>query len=149
VVPAVALTCVVIVVAGVLNIMDNQRTRREIEGLRRGIYTARLAADSCRGSLLLEESAFRDFGSALDSLRGAVRDFESMDPRGVPEAQYRDYMERFNAYNDSVAGWEVRAQTLRDNETACRALVEEHNALSDSLRRRLVDEGTEVPPPQP
>lgn len=145
----VGLACVVVVVAGVLNIMDNQRTRREIEGLRRGIYTARLAADSCRGTLRLEESRFRDFGDAVDSLRSEVRDFEQVDPRGVPEAQYAEYLERFNAYNDSVAAWDARTAELRENEAACRTLVEDHNALSDSLRRRLIAEGTEVPPGSP
>ena len=145
----VGLACVVVVVAGVLNIMDNQRTRQEIESLRRGIYTARLAADSCRGTLMVEESRFRDFGDAVDSLRSEVRGFEEIDPRGVPEEQYAQYMERFNAYNDSVAAWDARAADLRSNEAACRGLVQDHNALSDSLRRRLIAEGTEVPPGAP
>ena len=137
----------VVVVTGMLNIMDNMRTRREIEGLRGTIFTARLAADSCRGSLDLQEERFRSFGVRVDSLRAESRDFESLDPRGVPEERYAEYMERFNAYNDSVAAWDARVETLRANEEACRALVEEHNALSDSLRRRLVEEGTQVPPP--
>lgn len=138
---------VTIVVAGMLNIVDNTRTRREIEGLRGRIYQARLAADSCRGSLMLQESRFRDFDASVDSLRAEVRDFESMDPRGVPEDRYREYMDHFTAYNDSVAAWRARAARLRADEEACRGLVEGHNALSDSLRRRLVAEGTEVPTP--
>jgi len=137
---------VAIVVAGMINIVDNTRTRREIEGLRGSIYRARLAADSCRGSLMIQETRLRDFGVSVDSLRGEVRDFEALDPRGVPEARYDEYMEHFNAYNDSVAAWEGKAARLQADEAACRALVEEHNALSDSLRRRLVAEGTEVPP---
>lgn len=135
-----------VVAAGMLNIVDNQRTRREIESLRRDIYIARLAADSCRGSLMIQESRFRDFGNTVDSLRTEVRDFEAMDPRGVPEEQYGEYMEHFNAYNDSVTAWSTRADRLRTDQEACRLLVEGHNSLSDSLRRRLVEEGTEVPP---
>lgn len=136
----------IIVVAGMINIADNLRTRREIEGLRGEIFQSRLAADSCSGSLMLQESRFRDFGAHVDSLREDVRDFEALDPRGVPEEQYEAYLERFNAYNDSVQAWDARVEVLRENEMACRALVERHNQLTDSLRRRLVEEGTEVPP---
>jgi len=138
---------VVVVVAGMMNIVDNTRTRREIAGLRGRIYQARAAADSCRGSLMLQESGFRDFDARVDSLRAEVRAFEALDPRGVPEARYEEYMRRFEAYNDSVEAWRARAARLRADEEACRALVEEHNALGDSLRLRLVEEGTEVPPP--
>lgn len=136
-----------IVVAGMLNISDNLSTRREIESLRGRIFLSRLAADSCRGSLTLQESRFRDFGTTVDSLRDQVRDFEQLDPRGVPEEQYEAYLDRFNAYNDSVAAWDARVETLRSNEEACRVLVEAHNQLADSLRARLLEEGTAVPPP--
>ena len=134
----------IVMVAGVLNIRDNQRTNREFEALRREIALARMAADSCRGSLMLQEADFQAFGEAVDSLRGVVRDFEALDPRGVPEARYEEYMARFNAYNDSVSAWDARVDTLRATEAACRILVERHNLLSDSLRRRLVAEGMEV-----
>lgn len=134
----------VVVMAGVLNIRENQRTSREFEALRRDIAMARMAADSCRGSLLLQEADFQDFGEAVDSLRGVVHDFEAMDPRGVPEARYEEYVARFNAYNDSVSAWDTWVDSLRATEAACRVLVERHNLLSDSLRRRLVAEGVEV-----
>ena len=49
-------------------------------------------------------------------------------------------MERFQAYNDSVAEWETRAERLRTHESECRAIIEGHNALSDSLRRRVAEE---------
>lgn len=135
-----------IVVAGMLNIQDNMRTRREIEDLRSRIFLARLAADSCRGSLELAESRFRDFDSAVDTLRSQVRDMEALDPRGVPEERYDEYLQRFQAYNDSVGAWQARVEALQASEEACRTLVVRHNELSDSLRRRLVEEGTEIPP---
>jgi hypothetical protein len=78
----------------------------------------------------------------IDSLRDEVRDFEALDERGVPEERYDEYLERFEAYNDSVISWEARAETLRANEAACRELVEAHNALSDSLRRRMEARGS-------
>lgn len=134
----------VAMVAGVLNIRDNQRTNREFEALRREIALARMAADSCRGSLMLLEADFQSFGESVDSLRTEVRGLEALDPRGVPEARYDEYMERFHAYNDSVSAWDARVDSLRAAEAACRVLVERHNLLSDSLRRRLVAEGVEV-----
>lgn len=144
--PLLSVLGLAVVVAGVLNILDNQRTHREIEGLRRGIAMARAAADSCAGSLDYQEERFRAFGAHVDSLRAEVRDFEALDPRGVPEARYEEYMARFRAYNDSVAAWDARAEGLRRAQASCRALVERHNALSDSLRTRLLEEGADLPP---
>jgi hypothetical protein len=40
-----------------------------------------------------------------------------------------------------VAVWEARERRLRSAETACRATIEGHNALSDSLQRLLTNAG--------
>lgn len=125
-----------VVVAGAWNLVERRRVVREIRSLRDTLYAARLAADSCRWSLATQERRFRRFDAMVDSLREEVRDFEALDERGVPEERYEEYLGRFEAYNDSVLAWEARAETLRANEAACRELVEAHNTLSDSLRRR-------------
>jgi hypothetical protein len=69
----------------------------------------------------------------VDSLRTAVRGFEDPARGGVPQSQYEEYMESFRAYNESVEIWGARADTLRAHDAACRALVDGHNLLTDSL----------------
>jgi hypothetical protein len=138
------LLLVAMVVVGMLNIVDHQRTLREVRALQGRIYQARVAADSCRNTLAYQEDRFRAFDRRIDSLRARVRAFESLDERGVPEEQYQEYLRHFDAYNDSVATWRARADSLRSTETACRSLVAAHNLLTDSLRERLEAEGTEV-----
>lgn len=125
---------------GVSRLVERRATIREIRALRDGVYEARIAADSCRFSLAVEEGRLQRFSQLVDTLHTEVRDFEALDPRGVPEERYDAYLERFHAYNDSVAEWEARAARLRRHESECRAIIEDHNALSDSLRRRVVDQ---------
>jgi len=141
----VVLSLAAIVVAGAMNLVKRQRTVREVRSLRDTLYTSRLAADSCRWSLATQERRLQRYTALVDSLRGEVRDFEAMDMRGVPEERYDEYLEHFEAYNDSVSSWEARAETLRINEVGCRELVESHNALTDSLRRRVEAEGITEP----
>jgi hypothetical protein len=62
--------------------------------------------------------------------------YEDPDRGGVPQAEYQAYLESFEAYNDSVAAWQSRADSLRAMEAACRALVEAHNVLGDSIRHK-------------
>ena len=50
--------------------------------------------------------------------------------------EYDAYMESFTLYNDSVDVWQGRVDSLQLKEAACRALVEAHNNLGDSIRRR-------------
>jgi len=124
----------------VSRLLERRTTIREIRALRDGVYEARIAADSCRFSLAVEEGRLQRFSQLVDTLHTEVRDFEALDPRGVPEERYDAYLERFHAYNDAVAEWEARAERLRAHESECRSIIEAHNALSDSLRRRLVEE---------
>lgn len=140
------LTVAVVAVAAlftvsVRSLLQRQRTRIEIEGLRARLFEARGDAQSCQRSLAARERAFRRLDADVDSLREAVRAFERMDARGVPEEQYEAYLEAFDGYNDSVGVWEAQAGALRAAEEACRGVVETHNALADSLRRRLEAEG--------
>jgi hypothetical protein len=131
------IVCVVIVVAGMRAIIERRDTAREIQGLRNRMYEARLAADSCRSSLALEEGRLLHFDEMLDSMRSEVRSFEELDARGVPQEQYSDYMASFESYNDSAATWDARAEQLRRHEAECREIVEGHNVVGDSLRARI------------
>jgi hypothetical protein len=131
-----------VVVVGAVNLLDHRRTVKEIRALRDHVYRARVSADSCRNELAYQERTFRRFDVVVDSLRGEVRAFERLDERGVPEDRYDEYLERFDGYNDSVAAWRLKADSLRAAEATCRALIEGHNVLADSLRARLETEET-------
>jgi hypothetical protein len=119
------------------SILERNRYVREMELLRASLRQARFSVDSCRMALTYQEQSFRLFDEMVDSLRREVRGFEDPAQGGVPEAMYPEYLEAFDAYNDSVANWQLRADSLQTAEAICRALVESHNALSDSLRRRV------------
>jgi hypothetical protein len=123
--------------------LDARRTGQELEALRARMGEVRSDADACRRALARQEDAFRSFDRAVDSLAAEVRRLEALDPRGVPRDVYPGYLELFDAYNDSVAAWPGRADALRDLEERCRTSIEVHNALADSLRRRLETEGIE------
>jgi hypothetical protein len=139
-----ALAVVASLAGSIWTLVDRNRTREEIADLRDRVARARISADSCTNVLAYDQMLFRQFDQVVDSLRGEVRALEELDPRGVPEERYDEYMERFRGYNDSVAAWERRAEGLRTSDAACRALIERHNALSDSVRgvlRAKAEEG--------
>lgn len=121
--------------------ITQRRAVQEIETLRTDLFAARASADSCRAALAREQEAFLVFDSEVDSLKSEVRAYEDPEAGGVPQEDYAEYMERFEGYNDSVEIWEGRAAALKANEAACMALVERHNELSDSLRRRFPTDG--------
>jgi len=123
------------------DMLERRRTVEEINALRGRVYDARVAIDSCRNELAYQEMLFRRFDTLVASLRGEVDAFEALDERGVPEEEYDAYMDAFEGYNDSVAVWEARADSLRRTDAVCRVLVERHNELTDSFRARLLDEG--------
>jgi hypothetical protein len=122
---------------GILSLREKRRVVRELESLREQLLYARVLADSCRIALSWEEQDFLRFDSFVDSLRSRVEGFEDPEQGGVPQEVYPEYMRGFNRYNDSVAVWQDRADSLRAREAECRALAEAHNLLGDSLRRRL------------
>lgn len=131
-------------VIGVRTFVEQKRVRDEITALQGRVYEARVAADSCRNELAYQEVLFRRFDTLVNDMRGQVDAYESLDEagrRGVPEAEYEAYMEAFEGYNDSVARWDARVDSLRSTEAVCRRLVEDHNALTDSFRTRLTEEG--------
>ncbi len=126
---------------GINRIVERKRLTDEIDRLRTALYSARQASVRCQGSLANSEAGLRAFDDAVRDLRARVDSFEALDPRGVPEADYEAYMESFEGYNDSVAAREGRVQRLRSAEAACRTVIQEHNALSDSLRSVLDENG--------
>lgn len=125
---------------GGVNLMERRRTLQELRDLRDQLYAARVSADSCRNELAYAQRLFQRYDTLVDSLRMNVRDYEAMDSRGVPRDRYDEYLDRFHGYNDSVASWHLKADSLKATQTTCRQLAEAHNVLADSLRRRLRDE---------
>ena len=80
---------------------------------------------------------FHEYDQEVDSLRGEVRELETLDRRGVPRERYDEYLETFERYNRSVPSWEARADSLRAHWAACRSLVQEHNLMTDSVQRAV------------
>lgn len=140
-----ALAVASLVVLGGMRIVERQQTADEINRLRDQLYRARVTADRCRGSLQNSEASLRNLGLAIDSLKRLVDDYESSDPRGVPAAQYEEYLGVFDQYNDSVEVWDGRERRLRTAEASCRETIQEHNALSDSLQAVLTEAGITPP----
>jgi hypothetical protein len=139
--------------AGVLGVMivlvsvrlvERQQTSEEINRLREELYQARITSDRCRGTLLTSESSLLVLGMAIDSMKSRVDSFEALDRRGVPTGRYEEYLQLFDAYNDSVEVWDVRKRRLRTSETSCRETITEHNTLSDSLQAVLSVAGIEA-----
>ena len=119
-------------------IVEQSRERARFEAMRERLGELRRDAEDCRLVLAREEDAFRRFARRVDSLRSAVRGYE--DDGGVPEEVYEEYLAVFDRYNEAVPRWEARADSLRDFEAECRALVETHNLLADSVRAVLEDD---------
>lgn len=131
---AVGILVVLVALAGG-PVLERNRRAWEIRGLREALDRARYSADSCKTALAQEQRAFLRFDRAVDSLRNVVDGFEDPGQGGVPQADYSEYLENFELYNTSVENWQRRADTLQLNEARCRALVEAHNRLGDSIRR--------------
>ena len=133
----VVLAASVLLFLAIDRVVERKRVIDEITHLRTELFAARSAAVRCRESLTNSEARLREFDDVIGDMRARVDSFESLDPRGVPQERYEEYMESFDSYNDSVAAWEDRAGRLRASEAACRTTIEDHNRLSDSLRAVL------------
>lgn len=136
-----ALALGLLIVLGIQRVLERQQTADRINALREELYRARVASDRCRSSLRTSEASLLALGQTIDSLRTRVSEFESMVQGGVPGDRYQEYLGVFDQYNDSVAAWEGRERRLRSAETSCRATIEEHNELSDSLQTVLSEAG--------
>ncbi len=109
--------------------------------LQQELASFRAAADSCNTRYGIVEARFRAIDQTVDSLRQVVLRYESMDPAGVPGEEYAEYLEAFDAYNESIPVWEARADTVERLNGQCRLMTEGHNELADSLRTQLVEYG--------
>jgi hypothetical protein len=144
-----SLSAAALLFVGIDRVLERREFTEQVNRLRGDLFQARAASERCQGSLVNSESSLREFDEVIASLRAQVDSFEALDPRGVPEDRYDAYMESFDSYNDSVAAWESRAGRLRTAEAACRATVERHNALSDTLRALLDSAGVTPGPSRP
>ena len=118
------------------NVLERNREIAEMRALRGALDESRFAADSCKMALTWEQERFLSFDQRVDSLRTRMESYQDPDQGGVPQEEYQEYLESFEVYNDSVDVWQSRADRLREQESACRALVEAHNFLGDSIRHR-------------
>ena len=136
-----AVSTLAMLILGAQRFMEQRRISEEIERLRDGLYRARVTSDRCRASLATSEAGLQDLTTTIDSLRSRVDSFEALGNGGVPANRYEEYLGAFETYNDSVAAWEIRSERLLSAESACRAAIEEHNAIRDSIQAILADVG--------
>ncbi len=132
-----------ILVLGGRQLLESQATTAEITRLREELYRTRAASDRCRSALVTSESSLLTLTATIDSLRNRVDSFESLAGGQVPANRYEEYLEVFESYNDSVEVWQTRSERLRTADTSCRAIIERHNALSDSIQGILREAGVE------
>ena len=127
---------------GARRVVESRRLTAEINRMREDLYRARVASDRCRGSLVTSESSLLTLTATIDSLRARVDSFEALGDGQVPSDRYEEYLAVFDSYNDSVAAWATRSDRLRTAEASCRAVIESHNALRDSIQRILQEAGS-------
>ncbi|MDH3208056.1 MAG: hypothetical protein OEO79_15755 [Gemmatimonadota bacterium] len=138
---ALVVSTVAVLMIGGRRFMDQRQTTAEITRLREDLYRARVSSDRCRNSLAGSESSLRTLTATIDSIRSRVDSFEALGGGRVPSERYEEYLGVFDSYNDSVAAWEIRSERLLTAEASCRAVIEEHNALSDSIQALLEGAG--------
>lgn len=133
----VGVSTLAVLILGTQRFMDQRRMAEEVERLRDELYRARVSSDRCRSSLATGEASLQDLTLVIDSLRSQVDSFEALGDGRVPSDRYEEYLSVFESYNDSVAVWEVRSERLLTQETSCRAVIEQHNAVRDSIQAVL------------
>lgn len=131
------LIAIIVVATGLLYIGRVLRGPGAISETRGELLELRIAVDSCQAALAAGQQELLAYNEWLDSLRSRVREFEALDPRGVPADSYSVYIDAFSAYNDSVATWEGRVAELQAERDACADLIAAHNQTQDSLRTLL------------
>lgn len=117
--------------------LERRAAVQRIRAMGDRLDTLRVRVTACADSLTRERAAFERFNRRVDSLRATVGELEALDPRGVPEDRYDEYMETVEAYNRAVGRWQGRADSLTTLSEACRRDIRDHNILADSLRRGL------------
>jgi hypothetical protein len=126
--------------------LRNQRVLDQVEALGAEVQAARAAADGCVNDLAMAESLFRQTQADADSLKAQVEAAEQPLPgggRGVDAQAYETYMADVGDYNAAVERWEAQGEEVEARDQECRALVERHNLLLDSLRALMAEHGLE------
>jgi hypothetical protein len=118
-------------------ILERRALYQEMERLRSDVLSLRAEVGLCQAELDTARLEFQAYNERVDSLRTEVREMEDLDVRGVPAPRYDDYLDAFDGYNRSIPGWQERADGLESRWEECRDLVQNHNVLADSLRRRV------------
>ncbi len=118
-----------------------QRSVVVAETLRDQLVELRNEVDACLSIRNRSETRFQGLASETRELRQQVDSLETLDPRGVPAEVYEGYMERVDAYNESVTEWEREADDLSALAVRCDSLVALHNDRAESLQEFLVAEG--------
>jgi hypothetical protein len=113
----------------------------ELEPLRQELALFRASVDTCTSEYQELEASFTAYERQVDSLRQLIREFESLDPEGVPGDRYAEYLEVFDAYNNAVPDWDGHTRALEAQRSRCESLTVQHNSLADSARSRLIELG--------
>jgi hypothetical protein len=121
----------------VARLSERRRVTDEVSRLRDDLYRARVSADRCQASLTNSQSSLSVLRVTIDSLKSRIDSFEALGDGHVPADKYAEYLQMFDAYNDSVGVWGVRSDRLRTAEASCRDVIARHNALSDSIQAVL------------
>jgi DNA-directed RNA polymerase specialized sigma54-like protein len=117
------------------------------EELRDEIHELQGRVDDCLDDRAGLEARFQEAMDRTEELRRRVEELESLDPEGVPAERYREYLEVFDEYNDSVPEWERLGEALRDQGLRCRRLADAHNVLLERLRVLILEMYSPMPPP--
>ena len=138
---AFLLSAVILLVVGTRKLVEHKRLTDEVTRLRDELYRARVAADRCRSSLVTSESALSTLTATIDSMKTRIDSFEALGHGRVPAPKYDEYLDLFESYNDSVGAWSVRSERLLAAESACRDVIDHHNAISDTIQSVLEEAG--------
>jgi DNA-directed RNA polymerase specialized sigma54-like protein len=117
------------------------------EELRDEIRELQDRVDDCLDRRVGLEARFHEAMDRTEELRRRVEELESLDPEGVPAERYREYLEVFDEYNDSLPEWEQLGEALREQGLRCRRLAEAHNDRLERLRDLLLEMYSPMPPP--
>lgn len=128
------LSAVAFVVILTADLLIPPSPRERLRAMTPRLRGLRAAADSCRDALASERSRLAASDARFDSLRDRIDFYEDLDPRGVPADSYDVYLDIFNEYNRGIPDRATAGDTLEAHWESCRDIVEEHNALADSVR---------------
>lgn len=115
--------------------------RERIESMRARLLEIRFEVNTCVAVMDFDERAVERRLASTDSLRARIDALEALDPRGIPRDSFPTYMELVDRFNARVAAWDTLGEQARSNREECEVLVERHNALGDSLRAYLIEQG--------